>query len=49
MKKIFIALFAILGFVLAVYFGLDSLGVALVGGVIAVVYFNVKNQKKEGL
>lgn len=41
--------FAILGFVLAVYFGLDSLGVALVGGVIAVVYFNVKNQKKEGL
>lgn len=40
--------FVFLGFALSVYLGMDSLGVAIIGGVIAVVYFNVKNAAKKG-
>lgn len=40
--------FVFLGFALSVYLGMDSLGVAIIGGVIAVVYFNVKNSAKKG-
>ena len=37
--------FVILGFALSVYLGMNALGVALIGGVIAVVYFNIKNSQ----
>lgn len=40
--------FVILGFALASYLGLDALGISLIGGVIAVIYFNIKNLKKGG-
>lgn len=40
--------FVFLGFALSVYLGMDSLGVAIIGGVIAVVYFNLKNSAKKG-
>ena len=37
--------FVFLGFGLSAYLGMDALGTSLIGGVIAVVYFNVKKQK----
>ena len=39
--------FVFLGFALSAYFGLSALGTSLLGGVIAVIYFNVKRMKAE--
>lgn len=40
--------FVFLGFALSAYLGLDALAISIFGGVIAIVYFNVKNRKSAG-
>lgn len=40
--------FLFMGFILAAYLGMDALAVSICGGIIAVIYFNIKNAKAGG-